>query len=61
VIADNPPEYARIGSRQSFLSNADGTLGVDHLIAYEKQPLLRGFIEDRLEKQTPVFATECFV
>ncbi|TMM55318.1 hypothetical protein [Sulfitobacter sabulilitoris] len=52
VIADDPPDFAGIGSQHSFLTSGSGTLLVTHLFAYEAQPAFRGFLSDRLD--TPV-------
>ncbi|SLN63712.1 hypothetical protein PEL8287_03486 [Roseovarius litorisediminis] len=54
VISDSPPEFAKIGSQYRFLIQRDGSLAVHHLFAYEKQPLLRKFLEDRFEKPLTV-------
>src|SRR6056297_2173609 len=47
VIGDAPAPCAGIGSQFEFLT-MKGEIPVDHLFAYEDQPLIRGFIEDRL-------------
>ena len=51
VIDSTPPQFARIGSQLAFLSTQDGTLGVDHLFAYERPVLLRRFLTSRLKKE----------
>ncbi|MDX1781980.1 MAG: hypothetical protein R3256_11750 [Thalassovita sp.] len=51
VIAPRPREFARIGSQLTFLSSDDGKVRVDHLFAYERPLLLRGFLTDRLGKE----------
>ena len=47
VLSDAPPPWARIGSQLRFLGNARPT----HLFAYERQPVLRGFLCDRMGAQ----------
>lgn len=47
VISDDPAPCAGIGQQFNFLT-VKGVTPVDHLFAYENQPLIRGFIEDRL-------------
>ena len=52
VIRDDPPLHARIGSQFRFLTSARKRLLVHHLFAYEDQPQLLRFLEDRFG--TPV-------
>lgn len=47
VISDDPAPCAGIGQQFNFLT-IKGETPVNHLFAYENQPLIRGFIEDRL-------------
>lgn len=47
VISDDPAPCAGIGTQFGFLT-VKGETPVDHLFAYEHQPLIRGFIEERL-------------
>ncbi|GAA6201934.1 hypothetical protein [Aquicoccus sp. SU-CL01552] len=47
VIRDDPPRHARIGSQFRFLTSARRELLVHHLFAYESQPLLLRFLEER--------------
>lgn len=51
VIQDRPPKFAQIGSQLSFLTDEDGNLGVDHLMAYERPVLLRRFLVKNLGKE----------
>lgn len=51
VIGDAPSETAMIGSQFGFLSIRDGTVPVHHLFAYERQPLIRGFLDDRFGQE----------
>jgi len=48
VIGDDPPPYAQVGNQHSFVCDDAGTLLVDHLFAYERQPTLRGFLNNRM-------------
>ena len=48
VIAENPPERAKIGSQFTFLSDRRGRVVVDHLFAYDNQPAFLSFLEERL-------------
>lgn len=54
VISDAPSPGARVGSQYRFLSLADGTVPVHHLFAYEEQPQIRGFLEERLQSQLEI-------
>jgi len=47
VISDAPPPAAQIGSQFAFLTSAAGEVLVHRLFAYERQPVLRAFLEDR--------------
>lgn len=51
VIADDPPPHARVGNQFDFLCDGKGALLVDHLFAYERQVILRGFLCDRVGAQ----------
>ncbi|MEP1765398.1 MAG: hypothetical protein ABJJ53_01905 [Sulfitobacter sp.] len=48
VIADDPPPWAKIGSQLKFLTTPNGTLGITHLFAYEAQPTLRSWLDNRM-------------
>ena len=50
AIADKPPPFARVGSQFAFVTDDAGQVRIDHLFAYEKQPVFRRFLEDRLGK-----------
>lgn len=47
VIRDTPPPHAAIGSQLRMLTGARGQVLVHHLFAYEAQPKLRAFLDDR--------------
>lgn len=51
VIDDDPPPRAQIGSQFRFLTNGDGKVLVDHLFAYEAQPVFRSFLSERLDRE----------
>lgn len=50
VIADDPPERARIGRQFSFLTNGKGAVMADHIFAYEAQEAFLSFLSERLEQ-----------
>jgi hypothetical protein len=47
VIDDDPPPFAQIGSQFGFLTDPGGNVLVHRLFAYERQPVFRGFLEER--------------
>lgn len=47
VIADDPPDYAGIGSQLKMLTSGRGDVLVHHLFAYETPILFRAFLDDR--------------
>jgi hypothetical protein len=47
VISDAPPPPCQIGSQFAFLTNGQGDVQIEHLFAYERQPVFRAFLEDR--------------
>ena len=51
IISDNPPPWARIGTQLKFLTDENGHLGITHLFAYEAQPVLRDFLQTRMESE----------
>ncbi|GAA6208088.1 hypothetical protein NBRC116601_13810 [Cognatishimia sp. WU-CL00825] len=51
VLQDPQPKFAAIGSQYGFLSMMDGSVPLHHLFAYESQPLLRSFLENRFEEK----------
>ena len=55
VISDNPPPHAGIGSQWNMVTGR-GQVLVHHLFAYEHQPLLRAFIDDRFGEKIEVKA-----
>lgn len=51
AIAKTPPPFARVGSQANFLSLRDGSTPLHHVFAYEAQPVLRAFLEDRFRRK----------
>ncbi len=50
VIKDPAPPHAGIGNQHRMLTS-NGQVLVHHLFAYEAQPKLRGFLNDRFQKE----------
>lgn len=46
VISDKPPPFAGIGSQFNFVTSGKGEVLVNHLFAYERQPVFRAFLGD---------------
>ena len=42
------PDFAEVGSQLKFLDRQPNGTGITHLFAYEDQPRLQGFLEERL-------------
>jgi hypothetical protein len=51
VLAPAPPDWARIGTQLNFLTGPAGTPGVTHLFAYEVQPVLRAWLDARMQSE----------
>jgi len=51
VVSPAPPDWARIGSQLKFLTGPDRTLGITHLFSYESQPVLRTWLEHRMQSE----------
>lgn len=51
VLSPTPPDWARIGSQLNFLTNGQGTLGINHLFTYEAQPVLRQWLSTRMGEE----------
>jgi hypothetical protein len=51
AIAKSPPPHARVGSQGSFLGLRNGATPLHHIFAYEAQPVLRGFLEERFRRK----------
>ena len=47
-LAAKPPPFANVGRQSRFCSRDDGTLGIDHLFAYEAPDALHRFLKDRI-------------
>jgi hypothetical protein len=48
ALSPTPPDWARIGTQHNFLTDRTGNLGITHLFAYEAQPVLRSWLEQRM-------------
>lgn len=51
ALQKRPPEAAKVGSQEGFLIMARGQVPVHHLFAYESQPLIRAFLENRFRRK----------
>ncbi|MEZ5714135.1 MAG: hypothetical protein R3D85_02510 [Paracoccaceae bacterium] len=51
ALQKRPPEVAKVGSQEGFLILAKGQVPVHHLFAYESQPLIRAFLEERFKRK----------
>lgn len=49
ALAPKPPVFAKVGSQEGFLIMRKGLVPVHHLFAYEAQPAIRGFLEERFQ------------
>lgn len=54
VLSPSPPDWARIGSQFNFLTDPKGSLGITHLFAYEAQPVLRRWLNDKMQSDVPI-------
>lgn len=50
-LADPEPEFARVGRQSRFVSDAAGTVIVDHLFRYEALEDAVAFLEERLHRK----------
>jgi hypothetical protein len=48
-LAPAPPEFARVGRQSRFVSEEDGSLGVDHLFRHDQLDRAVAFLEARLD------------
>lgn len=46
---DDPAPFAKVGSQAAYVFDQDGKRAITHLFAYEHQPALIAFLEERLE------------
>ncbi|MDQ2089472.1 hypothetical protein [Marimonas arenosa] len=51
ALLKEPPECAKVGSQEGFLIMRRGQVPVHHLFAYDAQPLIRGFLEERFKRK----------
>lgn len=47
-LQDDPPSFAKVGRQSRFVSNEDGSLGVDHLFRHDRMHDAVAFLESRL-------------
>lgn len=47
-LQDDPPSFAKVGRQSRFVSNEDGSLGVDHLFRHDRVHEAVAFLESRL-------------
>ncbi|ABD54902.1 sulfotransferase family 2 domain-containing protein [Jannaschia sp. CCS1] len=48
-LQDDPPDYAKVGRQSRFVSEGDGSLGVDHLFRHDQLHEAVAFLEDRVQ------------
>lgn len=53
----SPPEYAKVGRQSRFVSEEDGTLGVDHLFRHDQLDHAIAFLEGRVNRKLEVGRT----
>ena len=53
VISDDPPPHAGIGSQWNMVTGG-GRVLVHHLFAYESQPVLRAFLDERFGERIEI-------
>lgn len=53
-LRDAPPEFARVGRQSRFVSEEDGTLGVDHLFRHDQLDRAVTFLEERVKAKLDV-------
>ncbi len=54
VISDNPPPFAGVGSQFNFVTSGKGIVLVNHLFAYENQPVFRAFLAQAFGKEVEI-------
>jgi hypothetical protein len=53
-LRDAPPEFAKVGRQSRFVSDEDGSLGVDHLFRHDRLDQAVAFLEDRVKVKLDV-------
>lgn len=53
-LQDDPPEFAKVGRQSRFVSEEDGTLGVDHLFRHDQLDKAVTFLEGRVKAKLEV-------
>ena len=49
LMKGNRPGFAEVGNQLKFLERQQNGTGITHLFAYEDQPRLQSFLEERLD------------
>ncbi len=53
-LEDTPPEFAKVGRQSRFVSEEDGSLGVDHLFRHDQLDRAVAFLEGRVKQKLDV-------
>lgn len=53
-LRDAPPDFAKVGRQSRFVSEEDGSLGVDHLFRHDRLDQAVEFLEDRVKAKLEV-------
>ncbi|MBY4891794.1 gamma-glutamyl kinase [Rhodobacteraceae bacterium N5(2021)] len=53
-LQHTPPEFAKVGRQSRFVSEEDGTLGVDHLFRHDQLDRAVAFLEGRVKARLDV-------
>lgn len=53
-LLDKPPAFAKVGRQSRFVSEEDGSMGVDHLFRHDQLDHAIAFLEDRVKHRLDV-------
>lgn len=53
-LQDAPPEFAKVGRQSRFVSEEDGSLGIDHLFRHDQLDRAVSFLEERVNARLDV-------
>lgn len=53
-LMDAPPEFAKVGRQSRFVSEEDGSLGVDHMFRHDQLDQAIAFLEGRVKRTLDV-------
>ncbi len=53
-LEDSPPDFAAVGRQSRFVSEEDGSLGVDHLFRHDRLDRAIAFLEGRVNRKLEV-------